>query len=545
MRTILLVSPSPVCVTNPEGKVLIWNPACERLFGWSESEVLGKLIRKMLVPADRKEEAEWSIAAITSGEIVHGIETVRQKKDGSLVDLRVTYAPVIDEKGGAHIARVAIMEDISERKSKEREIQRVQERERLAHLETAQSRKSLEFLAGVANSLSDSLDLQTVVTRVASLAIPMLADYCIVDIMGESGALVMGYAHRDPEREPHILELRKKYPPDNNPKYPFALVIETARSAIYPVVTDAMLTYASANEECLSLMRRLAPTSNIVVPLRARGKTIGVISFVYVGSERAYGKDDLELCETFAQRAALAIENASLFKQATDAAKIREDFLSIASHELKNPLTAIRSQTQLLRRMLTEGRIGQLGKLLDSADRDVARLANLVNSLFDNTCIAAGQLLLKKEQIDLAALSRNVLSRLKLEIDSSGSKVDLKSDPAVVGFWDRLRLEQVLINLLSNALKYGCAKPITVNLHNQNGIAALSVEDKGIGIPKGNLERIFDRFERATAEKRVGSLGLGLFIARQIVQAHRGTISVISGPGEGSKFTVEIPLQEQ
>jgi signal transduction histidine kinase len=223
----------------------------------------------------------------------------------------------------------------------------------------------------------------------------------------------------------------------------------------------------------------------------------------------------------------------------------RDEFLSIASHELKTPLTPLQLQVQKLQ--LTARRHGddplaqKIASGLDVMDRQVVRLTTLVNTLLDISRITSQQLRLEPEEMDLSALVREVVTRSAQELRRAGCELHLSADTPAMGFWDRSRLDQVITNLLSNAIKYGAGKPIEISVVGRDDRVQLGVRDHGIGIAQQDQDRIFGRFERAVSLNSYGGLGLGLWIVRQIVEASGGTISVESQPGQGALFTVDLP----
>ncbi len=238
-------------------------------------------------------------------------------------------------------------------------------------------------------------------------------------------------------------------------------------------------------------------------------------------------------------------EKEILYREAVDAVRKRDEFLSVASHELKTPLSALQLQIQTLQtpRRLPRAVLSmeQIQPKLEMAQRQIARLTRLVSELMDVSRITAGRFRLEPEATDLAAIVRDVVSRLDEEATRSHSSVDVNAASPVVGMWDRSRLEQVVTNLLSNAFKFGDGKPIEVRVEERGPIGRLVVADHGIGIGLEDLERIFQRYEQAISSRSFGGLGLGLYIARQIVEAHRGTIWVESQPGNGATFTIDLP----
>jgi signal transduction histidine kinase len=177
------------------------------------------------------------------------------------------------------------------------------------------------------------------------------------------------------------------------------------------------------------------------------------------------------------------------------------------------------------------------------AQRQVRKLADLIRDLLDVSRLAHGKLSLNLEDVDLAALTREVTAGLAPEAERAGCTVEVHAAEVLVGHWDRLRLEQVLTNLLTNALKYGAGQPLQVDVRAEGEGAVLEVRDGGIGIEAEHLARIFGKFERAVSERHYGGLGLGLYITQQVVQAMGGTIHVESQPGQGATFRVHLPLR--
>ncbi|AEI64262.1 CHASE domain-containing protein [Corallococcus macrosporus] len=237
-------------------------------------------------------------------------------------------------------------------------------------------------------------------------------------------------------------------------------------------------------------------------------------------------------------------EQRRLTGEARAAVQVRDDFLSIAAHELRTPLTNLKLQLQLLYRQLRAEAPPDLEKLaqrVQSSERQTSRLANLVDSLLDVSRLARGRLELDLEPVDLDELVRECVRRFETEAQAAGAALAVDSPGPVVGRWDRMRLEQVLTNLLSNAFKYGQGAPVDVRLRGDATHATLEVKDRGIGLPPEDAQRIFGRFERAVSSRHYGGLGLGLFITRQLVEALGGHISVASTPGQGATFTVVLP----
>ncbi|MEK6606648.1 MAG: PAS domain S-box protein, partial [Myxococcota bacterium] len=404
-----------------------------------------------------------------------------------------------------------------------------------------------KFLAEASKLLAASLDHHATLASLARLAVPTLADWCSVYLVEENGAIrSVAHAHVDPAKVDLARELDQRYPIDAASDHGIARVIREAAAAVYPDIPDEALQAFAADPAHLEILRRLGLRSSIALPLRARDRTLGALALSYAESGRHYRAADVALAEELAHRAAIAVDNALLFADAQESVRVREEFLSIASHELKTPLTSLQFQVQSLLRAVRKGTLATLppersAGMLESAERQTRRLARLVDDLLDVSRIAAGRLALHLEDVDLARVAREAFERLADEAARAGCTVALDADAPVVGRWDHLRLDQVATNLLSNAIKYGRGKPIEAVVRGDATNATLVVRDHGIGIAPEHLVRIFERFERASPARHYAGLGLGLYIVRQIVGTHGGSVRVASDPGTGSTFTVELP----
>jgi signal transduction histidine kinase len=249
-----------------------------------------------------------------------------------------------------------------------------------------------------------------------------------------------------------------------------------------------------------------------------------------------------------AERAQLLVREQAARCEAERAVCIRDDFLAMAGHELRTPLTSLHGAVETLLRATRQGMLGapapdRVPRLLEIIEKQDERLIKLVNNLLDVSRLSEGRLELELDEVDLSAIVYDVAECFREEIARARCRLEIHAQDHVVGWWDRSRLEQVVTNLLMNALKYGAGTEVTISVSADTTSAHLAVADQGIGIAPQHLERIFGRFERAVAGKEYSGVGLGLSIARDIVEALGGTIGVVSEPGGGATFTVELPLR--
>ena len=245
-------------------------------------------------------------------------------------------------------------------------------------------------------------------------------------------------------------------------------------------------------------------------------------------------------------RALLRVRSAERALQ--KAVLMRDEFLSIASHELKTPLTSLKLQTQMNRRLIsrqgdTQLAMSSLVKWIDNVDRQLDRLSLLVDDMLDITRISTGKLELRLETVDLVQLVQEVVDRFFPDLDRQAECIRVRSAGPVQGVWDRHRLEQVVTNLVTNAIKYGRGQPIDVDVQSMHGAASICVKDRGMGISTEDQPRVFERFERLGSGRDQSGLGLGLYIVREIVRLHGGEIGLESRHGEGSTFTVTLPRE--
>lgn len=285
--------------------------------------------------------------------------------------------------------------------------------------------------------------------------------------------------------------------------------------------------------------------SYLAVPVISRsGNVLGGLFFGHSDVGRFTDREE-KIVEGIASHAAVAIDNARLYKLSQDAVRARDQFMSICSHELKTPITSLKLQAQLAKRKLlnkTEVDLAFVNNLADSMEQQLNQLAKLVEDMLDIARIETGKLSFAKEHVDLSDITKRAAERFAPQARVAGVGVKVDTDGPIWIEADPDRITQVITNLLSNALKYGNKKPIEVVAWTEGDLAKCRVVDQGIGISEKDRGKIFERFERLVPHNNISGLGLGLFISRQIVEHHGGRILVQSKPGEGATFTLEFPL---
>jgi PAS domain S-box-containing protein len=705
LRLAAIVESSEDAIVSKDlnGIITSWNRGAEQLFGYPAAEAVGQSIT-LVIPPDRVGEEDAVLARIRRGERVEHFDTVRRRKDGTLVDVSLTVSPIRDPNGTV-VGASKIARDISDRKRIEAELQNLQRRlmglavasasilgspsldavlsgtmglardifpsdgyavwrvdndnrwrivqsfgvseafsRRVIAAETADTRRitftgplicedvatmpafahlrddyaregiasmiifpliihgegvgtmvfyshrrrqyrdvdiqvgtalanlsaasittaelyeeqrrrrdaadhareRAAFLAEAGTVLGSSLDYEATLAAVARLAVPAIADWCAVDILGERGALHrLAVAHVDPAKVELARSLQERYP--SNPDTPGGVheVIRTREARMMSRIPSELLDAAARDDEHRRVLRELQLTSYMCVPLITQGQAVGAITFVSAESGREYSDDDLRIARELAARASLAVENARSYAQATQASRLKDEFLATLSHELRTPLNAVLGYARMLK-------LGALAPdrarpALEAVERNATALKQIIEDVLDVSRIVAGRLRLNVEPVDLAGILHEACATVMPAADAKGVRVESVIDPSVTPVsGDPDRLMQIVWNLLSNAIKFTTrGGKVQLRLSRVNSHVEVTVSDTGIGIVPEFLPFVFDRFRQADASfsREHGGLGLGLSIAKQLAEIHGGTITVASGgAGHGATFTLRLPL---
>jgi PAS domain S-box-containing protein len=643
IHALIEAAPLAIIVLDREGRVEIWNPAAERILGWNEGDVLGKL--SPAHPEEEREEFQRLVELAASGQAKTGIHTERLRKDGSRLAMRLSLAPLrgpSDELRGV----ITLLEDESEQRRAEAEKQHLiaiieatpdlvstadpqghltylnragremlglgdeDVTERIApdfyppwaaarllgeaiptairegswsgelallgadgqqipvlqviiahrgptgeveYLSTMMrditARKEAEeisqFFVESSRSLASSIEYEEVLERIAEVIVPWMADYCVIDLIEEDSEVIRPCTtHRDPTLRGAVAQL-KKFPASHNRSVGPSQVLKTGESEVIPEVTEAWLRAIAQNKEHHEILRRLSPTSELIVPLLVRGKVIGAVTGDYSSSGRRYSAEDIPLAESLAARAALAIDNARLYRDLRQALRTRDEVLRVVAHDLRNPLNTISLSAGTMADTLTPELTERYGEQLKIIQRSTDRANRLIEDLLDVGRMQAGGISITCNRVEVLPLLDEAVALQRALAEEHELQIENRAQERLPAIWaDQHRILQLFGNLLGNAIKFTpAAGRISINAERAGPRILFSIADTGPGISAENLRRIFIPFWQAQTESGDGA-GLGLAISKGIVTAHGGEIWAESKLGAGTTFYFTLPIAE-
>jgi PAS domain S-box-containing protein len=509
-----------VFMLSPEGRVASWNPGAERMKRYKAEEILGAPLSCFFRPEELKKGVLESLLRRAETEGRAEYEGWMVRKGGSTFWASLILSAVRDRdghlRGFSNVAR-----DLTERMRAER---------------------AMSFLSEVGTVLAGSLDYHTTLNTVARLATRALAQTCVVEMLEDSLLHPVAVAHVDPSLELSVQRAMGSIPNEPRKGHGVTHVVETGQPELLPDLSDVgWLTEALGLGEP-NLLRDLGAQSYLCVPLTARGKTFGAMVLVAAPGKR-YDSEDLRLAEELARRAALAIDNARLYEQSQTAIRLREEILAVVSHDLRNPLTIIRTgAAQLLAETRgAEPRV-KTPRIVERIGRAADRMIHMIRDLLDFSSIEAGQL-----RIEVATHTANELVTENVEMQQpiaaeKGVRLEKELEPSHLKVrCDRERIMQVLSNLVGNAIKFtGEGGSVVVRTRGDGDRVVFCVSDTGPGIAEKDRAHIFDRYWQATRRARE-SFGLGLAITKALIESHGGTIWIESTEGQGTTFFFTLP----
>lgn len=491
---------------DPNGIILSWNSGARRLKGYEASEVIGTHFSRFYTEADLiRNHPNFELKeALKNGSYEE--EGWRVTKSGEKFWASVVITTLKDS-AGVHQGFAKVTRDLTSKKIAEDKLRESEERFRL-------------LINNVMDYAIITLDTKgNIVTWNAGAQ--RIKVYKPSEIIGKHFSIFYtaeDIKHGRPEMQLKIAEETGRYEEEN----------WRLRKDGTPFWANATIT---AMKDENNILRGFA---KITRDLTERKQSEDELQLAYQNLEERVKERTAEL--------ALAKEDAE------NAVASRDEFLSIASHELKTPLTSLKLQIQSRKRQLAKGNIvyfsqDTIYQMVDQDEKQINRISRLVDDMLEITHISSGKLSLDFEETDLGLLVIDVLNRFSLQLQENNITLVTNISSGIIGSWDRYKIEQIFINLLTNAVKYGENKPIEIEVKEKNNNAILSVRDHGIGIKKDDHERVFQQFERAISASSISGLGLGLYIVNKLIEYHKGTISIQSEIGKGSTFIVELPLK--
>jgi signal transduction histidine kinase len=409
-----------------------------------------------------------------------------------------------------------------------------------------QAERTTRFLADASAALAELTDYKSTLQKVAGLAVPFFADWCVADMQEADGSLRrLAVTHSDPAKLQLAHELFRRYPPQPSDPHGVMKVLRTGEPEWVAMIPDSLLVESAQDEDHLQIIRQLGLKSFICVPLRSRARTLGALTFITAESGRVYDATDLAAAEDLAHRTVIAIENASLLSALKESDRRKDEFLAILAHELRNPLAPIRNAVQIYRAKGLP--VPELQWATEVIDRQVHQMTRLVDDLLEVSRITKGKIELRKERIELAVVVNSAVEASRPLIEKWGHELTVTIPPQPIQLEaDPTRMAQVLSNLLNNAAKYmDQGGRIWVIAERQSDHVLIRVKDTGIGIPTEMLPRIFDMFTQVDRSlgRSEGGLGIGLTLVQRLVEMHGGTVEARSdGPGKGSEFVVRLAV---
>jgi len=560
-----------VAFTDQRGKITYVNDKFCEISKYSEEELLGQDHRIINSGYHPKEYIRNLWRTIAQGHVWRG-ELKNRAKDGGHYWVDTTIVPFLNERGKPY-QYVAIRSDITARKRAEEARSQLLAQEQAARAEAEEAQRRLVFLSEASTMLTASLDYQNTLASVARLVVPHLADWCTIDVVKEDGSLDrLAVVHQDPEKVALAHELQERYPPDPDASRGVPQVLRTGQSELASEIPESLLDEAARDIEHRELIRELGLKSYIIVPLVARGQTLGVITLVTAESGRRYESADLELAEELARHAALAVDNARLYDKAQkevierkeaeeevrwlneeleqrirdrtmqleEANKELESFSYSVSHDLRAPLRHVGGFAEMLEMKtastLDETSLRYLKVIIGSIEHAEAIIDDLL------AFSRMGRTGMRRAAVDMDRLVEKTLSHLKFETMGRNIVWEVGELPEIHGDPSMLRL--VLENLLSNAVKYSRTRDpavIEIGSTSDEDETVFFVRDNGAGFDMRYVDKLFGVFQRLHDVKEYEGTGIGLATVRRIINRHGGRVWAEGCVGSGATFYFSLP----
>ncbi|MCC6318478.1 MAG: PAS domain S-box protein [Gemmatimonadaceae bacterium] len=509
---ILTIASDAIISIDADQRITLFNNGAESLFGYQASEMIGQPLALLLPERYRTAHVQHVEAFGRGPEVARRMGERRaifgRRRDGSEFPAEASISRL--DVDGSRLYTV-VMRDITQRV-------RADERQR--------------FLARAGVDLTSSLEVEPTLVVAVHAGIPLLGDCAILDLVEPSGEWRRRCSvHDDPDRTRVLRRMEGRL--ESAPEHPFpvARVLATGQHAIQDL--------RGSTEPAVTALGAITSQS---FPLRARGRVFGVLTLVTTDPARRAADDDVAVAHAFADRVAVAIDNAMLYDEARRASRARDEILQVVSHDLRNPLSGIAMCARVLADQPPDDAAGRR-ELARGIQDGVAFMNRLIQDLLDVSTIESGHLRIDRDDADLVDVARRALAMVAEPAAERGISLEFRSNGALPAHIDAIRIEQVIANLLANAVKFTDREGrITIEVREAPAGLHVEVSDTGIGIPAEALPHIFDRFWHARRSGRTAGTGLGLAIARGIVEAHGGAISVASAVGQGTTISFHLPV---
>jgi PAS domain S-box-containing protein len=526
-----------------DGAVVSWSKGAERITGYASADVIGRNFSFFDFPEGAPQRSAALKHARLYGRWTHEGWWVRN--DGKRCWVDETIAPLIE--GAELVGFIDIVRDITERRLAAEAHDEALRRERQARADLEAADRRAAFLAEASSILvASALSFEGAIRSLARLGASRLSDWCVVYSLERDGSIrPVDAAHRDPRKADRLRNLLAD-PLDARKTHPIFNVIQTGQSMGIDDVAAPIMDAMSSPAERSSFAREFPVVSAMFTPLIARGRVLGAI--MLANSDRPYRDMDLNLADELTRRAAIAIDNARLYRAAQEANRAKSDFLAVVSHELRTPLNAIMGYSDILDAgisgAVTQEQHRQLAKVRASA----RHLLQLIEEILSYARLESGGVELELERTTIHDIMDGAAAAMEFMAQSKNLELRLHFPQGDPPFWiDAPKARQILVNLLSNAVKFTDRGAVELTGSVENDQVRFDVHDTGIGMSREQVRRIFDPFVQGEppTTRRAGGTGLGLSVARRFARLLDGDITVQSALGEGSTFSVRLPLRSE
>jgi PAS domain S-box-containing protein len=534
-----------VFALDARGCITTWSDAAARLTGFSADDVDQRPF-ELFAPGDGAQDRRSILASASEAGTWQG-HTWWRRADGGLTRVDEVIHP-LDPSGFVVIAR-----DISARDDPDSELQAAGareaaglDRENMLRSELRAADRRASFLAEASSILvATSLDFDSTIKALSRLAVSRIAEWCVIHTLDDGGRLTTSeVAHRDPAMESPLEELLRGAPQQAWAQA-IQTVIDTGRAEILGKAVDDSWFGDTAEAQDREVLQQIGRGGVMATPLLGRGRVLGAITFVAPGT-REFSEDELMLAEELGRRAAIALDNARLLRDAQEADRAKADFLAVISHELRTPLNAIMGYSDLMDAEISGHLTDKQRRQVDRIRASARHLLQLIEEILSFARLQAGGDELQLDLVDAVSLMDEAAAvteplarakELEFAVEADVDSLMLETDAG--------KVRQVLVNLLSNAVKFTERGSVKLSMRRVDGRVVFEVADTGVGIPTEQVQRIYDPFwqgERPNT-RRAGGTGLGLSVSRRYVRLLRGDLDVHSEPGRGTTFTFTVPLR--